>query len=116
VGVEQGSRKCGVDMGFASLEVILTQRMVQVNVDEVTLSTILPELLKAKELMVPNLVAVAGNGSEVHSLKVPSNELMMELVVVKYVVSLKKGLNEGLTEEGSRASVRVLLKSVEAVQ
>jgi hypothetical protein len=29
---------------------------------------------------------------------------------------LKKGLSEGSTEEGSRASVRVLLKSVEAVQ
>jgi hypothetical protein len=90
--------------------------MVQVSVDEVNLSTILPELLKAKELKVPNLLAVAGNANAVHSLKVPSNELMMELVVVMYVVNLKKGLNEGSTEEGSRASVRVLLKSVEAVQ
>ena len=89
----------------------MTQRMVQVNVAEVNLSTILPEQSKAKEPKEPNLVeaadvVVAGNASGVHSLMAPLNEPMMVLVVGVYVVNARKGLSE---------SVGVLKKSVEAV-
>lgn len=110
VGVVLGNRKYEVGMGYASWEVISTQRMVQVNVAEVNLTTILPEQLKAKEPKVPNLavvaVVVAGNGSGAHSLMAPLNEPMMVLVVGVYVVNARKGLSD---------VVGVLKKSVEAV-
>jgi len=90
--VDQGSRTYEVGTGCcydASWEVISTQRMVGVNVvEEVNLSTILLELLKAIELKVPSRAVAAADSSGVHSSKAPLDVPMMESVVVESVVNV----------------------------